>query len=201
VKRTKHGGANTGVILALAVTSISCDRVGKPGSEPDSGTDADTDADTDTDTDADTDGDSDADTDSGSDPYECAGGRFDPSSGLCWQHPMASGTYHWQEAVDYCDGLDLAGHSDWYLPDRPDFIELLGGCDEGALNWTAGICDSCANSQTCAALFASDTGFYWTSSHFQINWNDSWAFDFESGHVTHVLTFGNLDCRCVRVEP
>jgi hypothetical protein len=190
-------------LLALAGASISCDRVGEPDIEPDGGPDADTDTDSDTDTDADTDTDTDTDvdTDSGSDPYECAGGRFDPSSGLCWQHPMASGTYHWQEAMDYCDNLDLAGHSDWYLPARQDLVDLLGGCDYWVTSGGSGTCNTCASSSTCSALLDVDTECYWSSSHLVVDWDEAWYAIFDDGTVGYTFKTASRFIRCVRIGP
>ena len=56
-------------------------------------------------------------------------GRYDSITRLCWQHPEAPDSYQWQKAADYCDNLTLGGQSDWSLPSRQDFIDLLGGCD------------------------------------------------------------------------
>ncbi len=40
----------------------------------------------------------------------------DTATGLMWQQTTAPGTYTWQEALSYCEGLSLAGHTDWRLP-------------------------------------------------------------------------------------
>jgi uncharacterized protein DUF1566 len=112
---------------------------------------------------------SDTDTDTG--PPEpapdCDGGKLDESTGLCWQHPVVM-SGDWQGAIDYCDGLDLEGHTDWYLPSKQEIIDLLeGGCDEGVLKGTGGWCNSCRESESCAAMFGPDFPSFsslWTSS-------------------------------------
>jgi hypothetical protein len=44
----------------------------------------------------------------------------DTSSGLMWQKATASGTYTWEQALNYCENLTLpaGGYSDWRLPNR-----------------------------------------------------------------------------------
>ena len=161
-----------------------------------SNVDNDAGANTDTDTDADTDTDSDSD----SDPHDCAGGRYDQSTGLCWQHPTVGGLYEWQVAIDYCNDLDLAGHSDWYLPSRNDFIDLLGNCDSDVMSGDNGYCNSCDESTTCSTLFGSDIDAYWSSSLYDpIN---AWHAHFYNGYVS----IDEIDCddyvvHCVRAGP
>lgn len=146
--------------------------------------------------DADTDTDTDTDIDTGADPLDCDGGRYDSSTGLCWQHPTVC-CYEWQQAIDYCEGLFLNGHTDWYLPSKQDFIDLLGGCDSGVLGGGTGYCDSCGSSGTCSALFGSDVDWYWSSSY------DSypWGVSFVDGYVSYVGGGYSHYVRCVREEP
>ena len=37
----------------------------------------------------------------------------DTETGLMWQKATAPGTYNWQNALSYAEGLTLGGHSDW----------------------------------------------------------------------------------------
>jgi hypothetical protein len=182
------------VICILPVVSGGCkdpDTVVADGGG-DSDSDGDSDADADGDSDADADGDSDAD----ADPLDCAGGRYDESTGLCWQHPPAGGELYWQQGMDYCDSLELAGHSDWFLPEGDDFIELLGGCEPNALDDDIAFCNPCGESATCSALFGVDLDSYWSSTG---NGDSAWYFYFQTGYG--YLSFHNTDAiavRCVR---
>ena len=48
----------------------------------------------------------------------------DSSTNLFWQkEPVKKAT--WKEALDYCESLDYAGHSDWRLPNKNEFLSLV----------------------------------------------------------------------------
>ncbi|MCP4677916.1 MAG: DUF1566 domain-containing protein [Deltaproteobacteria bacterium] len=166
----------------------------------DSDADTDTDSDADSDTDADTDMDADTETDTDADadvkPSDCVGARYDASSGLCWQHPAASDRYEWQSAIDYCDSLDLGGHTDWVLPTRQNLIDLLEGCNVDVLAGGWGYCNSCAKSATCKELFGLDNNYYWSSSLY----GDDTAYFvyFWSGAVSYGSKPLPAYTRCVR---
>ncbi|HUT78037.1 MAG TPA: DUF1566 domain-containing protein, partial [Polyangia bacterium] len=93
---------------------------------------------------------------------ECDGGRYDQGTGLCWQDPK-DGQFGWQEAIDYCDALDRGGHSDWRLPSVDEFVALLDNCDVDLANGSGGMCDSCAGSASCNALFCPEHDDEWSA--------------------------------------
>jgi hypothetical protein len=138
-----------------------CDCGGDADTDSDTDVDTDTDSDTDADSDTDVDGDTDADSDVDELPLTCAGGRYDDSVELCWQHPHTVEWFYWEDAVAYCDGLDLGGNTDWYLPSLADFVTMLGGCDGSVLSGEEGYCNSCPESATCTDLFEATGGFFW----------------------------------------
>jgi hypothetical protein len=37
----------------------------------------------------------------------------------------SASTYTQQEAIDYCDSLDFAGHDDWRLPEIHEFVSIV----------------------------------------------------------------------------
>jgi hypothetical protein len=137
----------------------------------------------------------------GDSDIDCSEGKYDVSTGLCWQHPSVPDVlfdplYEWREAIDYCDGVTLGGVGGWQLPSRDDFIDLLGGCDSDVLDGDEGYCNSCAESETCTVLFESDGGGYWSSS--PVNDEVAWYVGFNDGHVAKVHISNVSDVRCVR---
>jgi formylglycine-generating enzyme required for sulfatase activity len=143
------------------------------------------------------------------DPLECRGGRFDKKTGLCWQHPFATSAnrkaFSWEEAVDYCEALSVAGHDDWYLPSREDFVNLLGGCEDEVLEGGAGSCDSCSTSASspsanCSALL-DDIREYWTSTKQQEDkaWKVSLSTSISS--LRESLLYERYYARCVYLVP
>lgn len=49
----------------------------------------------------------------------------DTSTGLTWQKATAPGTYTWKEALAYCESLNLAGYTDWRLPNINELNSLV----------------------------------------------------------------------------
>ena len=47
----------------------------------------------------------------------------DPNTGLMWQQYHGYGT--WQDALAYCENLDLAGYDDWHTPDLHELQSLV----------------------------------------------------------------------------
>ena len=50
---------------------------------------------------------------------------WDNVTGLEWQQATAPGTYTWQQAIDYCHGLNLGGKDDWRLPTIKELSTLV----------------------------------------------------------------------------
>jgi hypothetical protein len=181
-------------ILSLALAAlplVGCDNADE--ADDDTGTDADTDSDTDADTDSDTDSDTDTELD-------CDGGRLDPNTGLCWQHPIPSKVGDQSEAISYCDDLDLAGQEDWVLPSRDDFVNLLGDCDEMVMSGIPGFCNPCAQSEACNAAFGPDQETYYSSSFEEEQADYVWMANLEAGHLGlhDPADYLLVSVRCVR---
>ncbi len=49
----------------------------------------------------------------------------DRATGLLWQQGDSGAGMVWQEALDYCETLDLAGHADWRLPNAKELQSLV----------------------------------------------------------------------------
>ncbi len=48
----------------------------------------------------------------------------DLNTGLMWQSVPPTDGYSWQQAVDYCNELELGGHSDWRLPSAKELFSI-----------------------------------------------------------------------------
>ncbi|MFC1888962.1 DUF1566 domain-containing protein [Thermodesulfobacteriota bacterium] len=49
----------------------------------------------------------------------------DITTGLMWQQEDDDTERDWDDAIAYCDGLDLAGHVDWRLPDIHELWSIV----------------------------------------------------------------------------
>jgi hypothetical protein len=110
-----------------------------------------------------------SDDDTGDDSGDDAGGQ--------WQEPPAqdgSGQYTWEEAVAYCDDLELWGHSDWRLPTIDELRSFIRGCPATMTGGTCGVTDACPfwgcyveeDCEGCPLLEGPDNmGYYWDTEY------------------------------------
>jgi hypothetical protein len=102
----------------------------------------------------------------------------DNCTGLMWQKDTADwngdGTispidqFSWQDALKYCEGLDLVGHDDWRLP---NIRELQSIVDYGQAG------------ESVDPVFRAESELYWSSStRFNIA-GMAWGVDFSVGDI------------------
>jgi len=91
----------------------------------------------------------------------------------------------WLGAINYCENLTLAGHSDWRLP---NINELKSIIDRSKRN------PSVVNGFT--NIDSSDE--YWSSTTYEGNSFDAWVVNFYFGFVGSSIKGGNFSVRCVR---
>jgi alpha-tubulin suppressor-like RCC1 family protein len=107
----------------------------------------------------------------------------DSVTGLMWQQAVDPGTFSQPGAVEYCQTLTLAGHSDWRLPWRIELVSLLDYGRSGpstnttyfpatpaapfwSASWAAGVG---TGYQHVAWLVSFDTGSTDTDDMFKVN--------------------------------
>ncbi|NLN62094.1 MAG: DUF1566 domain-containing protein [Myxococcales bacterium] len=101
-------------------------------------------------------------------------GVYDAEFGVCWRRGEVFKDT-WYQALEACDDLVLGGHSDWILPTRQDFVNLLGGCDDDVLQMRSGYCDTCFGNvdSRCNSLFS----FAPTWTHIPRGWTSETVKD------------------------
>lgn len=93
----------------------------------------------------------------------------DNVTGLMWQQQDDNTTRTWEEAISYCEGLALAGHIDWRLPNIKEL---------------ASITDYSRPSPTIDPIFTGTfSGSYWSSTSFSPISSRAWFVDFLDGDV------------------
>lgn len=110
----------------------------------------------------------------------------DNVTGLMWQREDDNTGRTWDEAVNYCSGLGLAGYSDWRLPSKKELVSILDlGTFSPAINTTA--------------FPGTDAEYYWSSTTYAYyDAAYAWRVSFGSGFVHgYDKSIGSL-VRCVR---
>ncbi len=110
----------------------------------------------------------------------------DTTTCLMWQDDNASKsvTKTWQEAIDHCEDMSLAGHDDWRLP---NFNELYSIGDRSTYN--PAIKDAFENVSS---------SYYWSSTTLVDYTNYAWYVAFKNGNDYDNLKNYGYYVRCVR---
>ena len=107
----------------------------------------------------------------------------DQRTGLVWQQNTDSKKYNWQDALKYCENLDLAGHTDWRLP---TICELLSIVDYSR-------CDPAID-----PVFEADPYWYWSSSKNVGDPSYAWYVSFYTGVIGYFPKWDVCRVRAVR---
>jgi len=95
-------------------------------------------------------------------------GTITDNAGLMWQKEDDNTTRTWEQALSYCEGLELSGHSDWRLPNIKELRSIV---------------DSSANNPAIDAVYFpnADLSDYWSST--TDPGNSAWRVGFNIGDV------------------
>jgi hypothetical protein len=87
----------------------------------------------------------------------------DNVTGLEWQQATAPGTHTWQQAIDYCDTLDLGGKDDWRLPTVKELSLLVDSSipETGPAINTSYFPDTVASDYWSSTTFAGGSSLVW----------------------------------------
>ena len=96
----------------------------------------------------------------------------DNLTGLMWVKSPDSITRTWQQALDYANGLNLCGYSDWRLPNVNELKILINAGQSNSTTWL--------NTQGFSNVLS---GYYWSSTSGAGEPNYSWIIGMSSGSM------------------
>jgi len=111
----------------------------------------------------------------------------DNITSLMWQQENDNNQREWEDAIAYCEDLDLAGHTDWRLPDE---YELQSIVDYGRYNPAIDT----------TVFPGTNPTFYWSSSTCANDAGDAWSVSFYAGNPDEDGKTNTRYVRCVRGE-
>jgi len=110
---------------------------------------------------------------------------MDNVTGLMWQQEDDDVTRDWEDALAYCEELDLAGYADWRLPDIKELRSIVDNT-----TYNPAIDTTYFPGTNSSDYWSSSTGAYYTYH--------AWRVDFSNGYVNSSDKAGNEYARCVR---
>ena len=109
---------------------------------------------------------------------------YDSNTGLYWQDNSDVNFLAWQDAINYCENLELNAYSDWRLPNVNELSSLI---------------DDTKSSPAIPATFLNtDSSSYWSSTSLQGDTANAWYVNFYNGNVYYDSKTFNYYVRCVR---
>ena len=102
------------------------------------------------------------------------GTMTDNLTGLMWTKNgnLPNGTKTWEQALDYCNNLTLAGYSDWRLPNVNELESLVNANEANIANWL--------NAQVFTDVQAD---YYWSSTTNAGFEKSAWSIYMQDGQV------------------
>ena len=111
----------------------------------------------------------------------------DNVTGLMWQQEDPNVEKNWEEALAYCQNLDLADRTDWRLPDIKELRSIVDTTSLPAIDLTY---------FPGTALFSTST--YWSSSNSAVISYSAWSIISYFGRVVEKNKSTDVNVRCVR---
>jgi len=111
----------------------------------------------------------------------------DNVTSLMWQREDDDTRRTWDNAISYCEGLTLGGHTDWRLPNEYELQSIVDyGRNNPAIN---------------PMVFPeTDDAFYWSSPTYAGYAGSAWSVGFGDGYFSGYYKTFTFYVRCVRGE-
>ncbi len=109
----------------------------------------------------------------------------DNSTGLMWQKNTSENEMTWKEALAYCEGLELGGHTDWRLPTIKELRSIVDyeKCDPAI--------DETVFPNTHSSI-------YWSGTTYADSTDNAWGVHFLGGYDHNYGKSTNGHVRAVR---
>lgn len=109
----------------------------------------------------------------------------DSKTNLQWQRAVVATSYNWTAALAYCEGLTLAGFSDWRLPNVKELSSLID-----VFQYTPAIDP--------VVFPATPMAWFWSSSPHLLYAGSGWGVSFDTGLTNQLFFYVAARVRCVR---
>lgn len=97
----------------------------------------------------------------------------DQATGLMWAQADSGEALTWQESLDYCENLSLAGYTDWRLPDAKELQSLVDYSRSPDTTGSAAIAPIFSVSSITNEAGQADFPFFWSSTtHLNLSANN-----------------------------
>jgi len=103
---------------------------------------------------------------------------------LEWQDDAVGDEMEWQEAIEYCESLELGGYDDWRLPNINEFKTIIDR--------------SRYNPAIVLAFEYISSSYYWSSTTVENGHENAWFVHFDNGYVSYSNKDNHSYVRCVR---
>jgi hypothetical protein len=110
----------------------------------------------------------------------------DNVTGLMWQRADDGELRNWEAALAYCEGLELAGHDDWRLPNVRELESIV---------------DRSRYNPSIDPVFACRSSCYWSGNTYASDPDYPYCVGFFNGYVNWLYKRYHLNVRCVRGGP
>ena len=126
---------------------------------------------------------------------------YDSKNKQRWQKNKSQKPMQWNDAKAYCDNLNIKGFNQWILPEKENYMKVLGNCEKQLKkdgSGEQGSCSICSKSLLCSRMFPEDTSYFWTATENPDNNTTAWRVNLSSGILSFFSKeFNQYHVRCI----